>query len=125
MGARRAAPRRGSAPLSQRALCRLDELADGEARGFGPFDGARTKLFVVRRGEAVAAYWDACPHYGDTPMAWRRNEYLNAARDRIVCSSHGAEFDIGSGVCLLGAALGQALKRAPVRVQSGAVVFDA
>ena len=122
MGARRPAARRG--PAAVRTLCQLDELAEGEARGFGPFDGARTKLIVVRRGDTVRAYWDACPHYGGTPMAWRRNEYLNAARDRIVCASHGAEFEIDSGVCLLGAALGTALQRAPVRLEAGTVLFD-
>ncbi len=110
----------------KRVLCPLAALEDGEARGFGPFDGGRTKVVVVRRGEGVRAYWDACPHYGGTPMAWRTNAYLNAARDRIVCASHGAEFDIETGACTLGAALGLSLPPAPVVVDdAGDVVFEA
>lgn len=106
-----------------RYLCRADELAEGEARAFAPNEGSRTKLFLVRWSGRLFAYWDACPHYGDTPMAWRNNAYLNANRDRIVCASHGAEFDIETGRCVLGAALGQALKRAPVEVSAAGEVF--
>jgi len=108
-----------------RLLCPLAALVDGEARGFGPFDESRTKVVVVRRGETVRAYWDACPHYGGTPMAWKTNAYLNAARDRIVCASHGAEFDIDTGHCTLGAALGLSLPPAPVTVdKAGQIVFE-
>lgn len=95
-------------------LCHADDIGEGEARGFAPFPGSREKVFVVRRGGALHAYWDACPHYGGTPMAWRTDAYLNAARDRIVCASHGAEFEIETGHCVKGAALGQCLRRAPV-----------
>lgn len=111
--------------MSARRLCRLAELADGEARGFGPFDGGRSKVVVVRRGPTVKAYWDACPHHGGTPMAWRTDAYLNAARDRIACASHGAEFDIDTGVCTAGAALGLRLPAAPVAVDDeDCIVFE-
>ena len=95
-------------------LCRAEAIGEGEARAFAPFAGSRAKMFVVRRRGRLHAYWDACPHYGDTPMAWRTNAYLNSARDRIVCASHGAEFDIETGVCVKGAALGKCLRKAPV-----------
>ena len=97
-----------------RILGLIDDLREGEARAFGPFDGSRTKAFAIRRGDRLHAYWDACPHYGGTPMAWRTNAYLNAAGDRIVCASHGAEFEIETGRCLHGTALGQSLERAPI-----------
>jgi len=106
-------------------LCRFDELREGEARGFGPFDGSRARAFIVRWHGRLFAYWDACPHYGDTPMAWRTNAYLNAAGDRIVCASHGAEFEIETGRCVFGAALGKSLTPAPIEAtQEGAVVFN-
>jgi nitrite reductase/ring-hydroxylating ferredoxin subunit len=56
-------------------------------------------------------------------MAWRRHAYLNAARDRIVCHAHGAEFEIASGVCTLGPCLGQALWSVPHRVDSDGNVW--
>jgi nitrite reductase/ring-hydroxylating ferredoxin subunit len=106
------------------ALCRFEEIGEGEARAFGPFDQTRRKLFVVRKAGELHSWWDSCPHYAGAPLAWRTNAYLNAARDRIVCAGHGAEFEIETGRCVLGAALGQALTAAPVEVTpDGDVVF--
>jgi nitrite reductase/ring-hydroxylating ferredoxin subunit len=100
--------------LTQRVLCRFDDLAENEARAFETFEGSRRKAFVVRRNGRLFAWWDSCPHQDGSPMAWRTNAYLNAARDRIVCASHGAEFDIETGHCLRGAALGLRLDPAPI-----------
>ena len=60
---------------------------------------------------ATDAYADACPHLG-TPLAWRKDAYLIAMGDRIVCAAHGAQFEIHTGRCTLGPCLGDAL--APV-----------
>ena len=46
-------------------------------------------------------------------MAWRRDAYLNAAGDRIVCAAHGALFEIDSGLCVLGPCLGDRLQALP------------
>jgi nitrite reductase/ring-hydroxylating ferredoxin subunit len=110
-----AAERHRLAGTSVSRLCHLDQLADGVARGFDPGGVGRDTLFCVRRGDRVWIYRDACPHEG-TPMAWRRHAYLNAARDRIVCSAHGAQFEIESGRCTLGPCLGQSLQRVPHRI---------
>jgi nitrite reductase/ring-hydroxylating ferredoxin subunit len=107
-----------------RTLCRFDELSEGEARGFGPFEGARQKVIVVRKGRNLYAYLDACPHYGDTPMAWRTDAYLNACGSHIICASHGSEFEIDSGRCIRGAALGKSLTPVPVEVNvNGEIVI--
>lgn len=95
-------------------LCRLDELPDGDSRGFDPLGTGQDTVFVVRQGDTAYAYRDACPHYGSTPMAWRKDAYLNADRTRIVCSAHGAQFNITSGACTLGPCLGQSLTREPL-----------
>ena len=99
-------------------LARIDDLADPGARGFDPFGAGRDTLFVVRRGTQVCAYRDACPHFGDTPMAWRKDAYLNGDGTRIVCSAHGAQFDIASGECLLGPCLGQRLTPVDIDITS-------
>jgi nitrite reductase/ring-hydroxylating ferredoxin subunit len=97
-------------------LCHADALAEGEARGFDPWrEGRDTVLLVRHRGE-LHGWLDACPHYDGTPMAWRKDAYLNADRSRIVCAAHGAQFDIASGVCTLGPCLGQSLKRIDIAV---------
>jgi nitrite reductase/ring-hydroxylating ferredoxin subunit len=91
-------------------LCREDELAEGESRGFDPWNEGHDTVLLVRYGGSVHGWRDACPHHGGTPMAWRKDAYLNADRTRIVCAAHGAEFDIETGVCTLGPCLGQRLQ---------------
>ena len=95
-------------------LCRLDEIPDGDCRGFDPSGQGRDTVLVVRRGDSLHGWRDACPHLGGAPMAWRKDAYLNAARDRIVCNGHGALFDIATGICTLGPCLGESLQ--PVAV---------
>lgn len=101
-------------------LCDFDQLRDGASRGFNPRGTGRDTMFVVRQGHALYAWLNACPHHGTT-MPWRRHAYLNAAGDRIVCSAHGALFEIDTGRCTLGPCLGQALTRVPVFVRDGEV----
>jgi nitrite reductase/ring-hydroxylating ferredoxin subunit len=97
-------------------LCRLDELPDGESRGFDPWREGQDSVLLVRRAEAVYGWRDACPHHGGTPMAWRKDAYLNADRTRIVCSAHGAQFDIETGACTLGPCLGLSLQAVTLSV---------
>ena len=92
-------------------LARFDDLDDPGSRGFDPAGQGRDTLLLVRRGDEVFAYLDACPHYGGTPMAWRKDAYLNGDGTRIVCHAHGAQFDIATGECLVGPCLGQRLTR--------------
>jgi nitrite reductase/ring-hydroxylating ferredoxin subunit len=99
-------------------LCRVDEIPDGDSRGFDPLGQGRDTVFVVRQGATLHAWRDACPHLHGVPMAWRKDAYLNATRDRIVCSGHGALFDIATGVCTLGPCLGDSLERAAIIVDS-------
>ena len=74
-------------------------------------------VIVVRQGLRLHAYANVCPHDG-VPMAWRKDRYLNAAGDRIVCAAHGALFDIATGVCTLGPCLGDALTPVPLVLQA-------
>jgi nitrite reductase/ring-hydroxylating ferredoxin subunit len=99
-------------------LCRFDDLADGEARGYS-VPGLGRKVVLVRKGGAIFGYLDSCPHYaGGTPMAWKTDAYLDGEGAHIACHSHGALFDIETGDCVLGPCLGQSLTRVPVSISS-------
>lgn len=84
-------------------------MTDGESRGFDPLREGRDTLFIVRHEDRPYAWRNACPHEQAAPLAWRKNAYLDADRTHIVCSAHGAEFEIASGLCILGPCLGQSL----------------
>lgn len=96
-------------------LCHVDDLREGSARGFGAERAGRDRMFLVKHKEHLYAYLNDCPHVPGSPMAWRRDEYLSGDASRIVCSGHGAQFDIASGRCTLGPCLGQSL--APVDLE--------
>lgn len=109
-------------------VAQLGDLPDGQSRGFDPRGRGRDTVFIVRCGETLHAWRDACPHLGNegSPMAWRKDAYLNRDGSRIVCHAHGAQFDPVTGVCVLGPCLGQSLTRVPVRVgQGGEVLLSA
>jgi nitrite reductase/ring-hydroxylating ferredoxin subunit len=106
-----------------RFLCRHADVTEGESRGFDPLDEGRDTIFAVRKSGRLYAYRDACPHYGDTPMAWMKDRYVNADCTRIVCFAHGAEFDVTTGECQVGPCLGQRLEAVEITVTDEGNVF--
>ena len=107
-----------------RALCRLDELQDGDARGFGAPPGGYIGLFAVRRGAEVFVYVNCCPHVG-TALDWAPDRFLSPDGSVIVCATHGAQFGIADGVCVCGPCVGAALESVPVRIEDGVILVPA
>lgn len=105
-------------------LCHIRDVPEGSSRGFDPRGIGQDTVLVVRKGERLHAYADSCPHH-QTPMAWRKDHYLNAAGDRIVCAAHGALFDIDTGQCTLGPCLGDFLTPVPLILQADGEVHIA
>lgn len=110
--------------VSKVVVCALSELVDGGARGFEfqTSEGLR-EGFVVRRGECLVAYRNVCPHLGN-PLNWKPDAFLTRARDQIMCSVHGAVFEIETGLCVGGACLGRSLTAIPVELMGAQVVVD-
>lgn len=101
------------------ALCRIDEIPEGAARGFTiGGDGARLRIFAVRRGDAVHVYVNRCPHVG-TPLNWAPDEFLDREQCHIVCATHGALFRIDDGLCIAGPCQGDRLEPFPIAVREG------
>ncbi len=105
-----------------RVLCRLDEIADGGAKGFPGPPGSFTGLFAVRRGARVFVYENVCPHIG-TSLNLQPDKFLSSDGSLVVCVTHGAEFRIEDGACVSGPCLGERLTALPVRIVDGAVVL--
>jgi nitrite reductase/ring-hydroxylating ferredoxin subunit len=77
----------------------------------------------VREGDKVFAYVNRCPHAGH-PLNIGPNDFLTADCTHIVCNSHGATFEIASGLCIAGPCVGAGLEKIPIRLESGLVVID-
>ena len=103
-----------------RCLGRLDAIPDGGTKGFGPAKGGFTGLFAVRRGETAMIYVNACPHLG-VPLDWAPDRFLSSDGTRIICSMHGAEFDIATGLCTAGPCRGDSLEAVAFTLADGEI----
>jgi len=107
-----------------RVLCSLAELQPTGSHGFAVGEGDwPLRGFVVRRGQHVHAYVNHCPHAG-FPLNWRPDAFLAPQAPLILCSMHGALFEIETGACVSGPCVGVGLRTLPVRVERGYVMLD-
>lgn len=108
-------------PSAGTVLCCVDALSDPGARGFvfGK-GGEQIDLFVVRRGNEIRAYLNSCPHIG-TPLETLTDRFLTFDNQMILCSTHGAQFTIDDGLCVMGPCKGQSLTPIATEVVDGEV----
>jgi len=105
-------------------VCQFDELDDPGSKEFRigegdwPFRG-----FVVRERDDVFAYQNYCVHAGH-PLNWKPDSFLTPDGSQIICSSHGAAYDIKSGVCVAGPCPGKKLRVLDVEIREGMVIVQ-
>jgi len=105
-------------------LCRFDDLQDPGSRGVSLRQGDRQlDLLVVRKGQAVYAYINSCPHTG-SPLDWNEHEFLSLDRRYIQCAMHAALFRVMDGLCISGPCTGASLTAIAVAVEAGLVVVS-
>ncbi|ABL69760.1 MULTISPECIES: Rieske (2Fe-2S) protein [Paracoccus] len=78
----------------------------------------RFPLLLVRLGEGIRAYVNACPHQY-LPLDHRGDQIVSADGTRLMCTAHGAMFDIASGEAVQGADCG--LDAVPLAISGGKV----
>jgi nitrite reductase/ring-hydroxylating ferredoxin subunit len=104
-------------------VCRADEIAEGQARGFVIGEGAvRRDVILVRRDGVFRAYVNSCPHQG-TPLETFPDRFLSSDGKLLICSTHGARFRVGDGLCVSGPCLGKSLQAIACVVVDGAVAI--
>lgn len=89
-------------------LCHQEQLHEGSAKGFDPWNQGRdTVIALVWQGD-VRVYRNRCPHL-DVTMQYRKDRFMSGDGQHIVCFAHGALFEPRNGHCVLGPCLGQSL----------------
>ncbi|WDM59373.1 Rieske 2Fe-2S domain-containing protein [Pseudomonas sp. NEEL19] len=121
MGARRPTSERRLIVLI--ALFRLEELADGCARGLDPSQSGKDTLFALRSGGEVQLYRNSCPHL-DVPLQYRKDRYMSADGSKIICYAHGAQFLPKNGLCVYGPCIGERLTAVPWIERGGWMMVD-
>ncbi len=103
------------------AVGRLDELTDPGCREFAigegdwPFRG-----FVVRHGDKIYAYQNFCKHVGHQ-LNWMPDSFLTKDHSAILCASHGAQYEIDTGLCFRGPCIGKSLTVVDVEIRHGVI----
>ena len=102
-------------------LCGLADLAATGAKGItlGEWPDAR-EFIVVCDGETIRAYKNRCPHNSGT-LETVPDRFLDADREHLVCSTHGARFRIEDGTCISGPCRGEGLTVVAITVIAGEV----
>ena len=95
----------------------FDDLSEGWVEGA---TAGETRLILLRSGDAVSAYRDACPHEG-FPLS----ETGTIEGGVLICNKHLWEFDVATGKHISRLDRPECnLKRYPVRVVEGIVEVD-
>lgn len=108
----------------QRAVQRI-ALADipegGAIAAQLPSSTGGFEIILVRVGDRVLGYHNACPHAGRR-LDWAPGRFL-IDREHLVCAAHGAMFRIDSGSCTAGPCRGSGLVPIALRVEDGVVLL--
>ena len=102
---------------------RICALAELEATGAKEFEYGNPRQywgFVVRAGDGVRAYVNACPHVG-LPLNLSGDHFFDTDGALLLCQMHGALFRPEDGVCVSGPCEGEGLKALKVEIRDGAV----
>eukprot|EP00466_Bigelowiella_natans_P014828 jgi/Bigna1/126113/aug1.2_g821 len=126
-------------------LCNLQDVKDNEAKGIevpfirvkhflspestkllkrkkDPEEEVSVPLIVARKGAVAYGYINKCPH-ARLPLEWFPDRFMSEDNEFLQCSSHGALFEVETGLCVGGPCVGKSLMRLPLTVNDGEEVF--
>lgn len=105
-------------------LCRTEELQDPGTTNVVLGKGEdELDIVIVKAGGKPHAYINCCPHEF-IPLETFPNHFLTEDRRQLVCSGHGALFDLATGLCTHGPCAGRALDRLRITECDGMIYLD-
>ena len=109
--------------MKDKKLCNISDIDDGDSAAFTIDVGGKPKMVLaVRKDDNVFVYLNSCPHTGG-PLDIRAGKFLTKEKKHILCSTHGALFNIENGFCVFGPCKSSFLEAMPVTVQDGKVLI--
>jgi len=100
-------------------ICPENALGDDQSKGFSV---GGLSLVLVKKEGVVYAYENRCPHLGIN-LEYMEDQFLDLDKAFIVCSNHGALFEIDTGSCVVGPCKGQSLRRVAVEIVDGNIAL--
>jgi nitrite reductase/ring-hydroxylating ferredoxin subunit len=108
-----------AAPAPGTAICALDKVTGVHSLTIQTEKGC-FPLLVLRAGDDLRAYVNACPHQY-LPLDYSGDNLLSADGTKLLCSVHGARFDIRTGEAIDGADCG--LDAVPIENANGMLII--
>jgi len=93
-------------------ICHISELPKSGSKGFTI---NKLVFFAVHDRNDLHLYVNRCPHLGTT-LEFMPDRFLSHDRRHILCSTHGALFEIKSGRCIHGPCQGDYLQKLDYRI---------
>jgi nitrite reductase/ring-hydroxylating ferredoxin subunit len=110
-------------PSNTTKICNLGDIKDNNSIGLSTkINGALKKLIVVRSGRNTFVYLNSCPHIG-APLDLRPGQFFSHNKDNIICSTHGALFQIRTGLCIFGPCKDKYLKAIPICIEDNEIFY--
>jgi len=94
-------------------LIATDVLQTLKSKGFEIND---KKVFAVFKDDEYFVYENKCPHLG-IDLEFLPDQFLDADNALIICSTHGALFEIQTGYCVSGPCQGEHLQLIESKVE--------
>jgi len=84
---------------------------------------ARVAGFLVNDGGRFHAYVNRCRHM-PTPLDFICDQFVSEDGRHLMCYTHGALYERGTGLCVSGPCEGESLYRLPVCIDQGDVLVS-
>lgn len=112
-------PRR---PIEPVVVASVGAVPPGQTRKFTlTFGDREEEAFVLNHGGRLCAYLNRCRHVPMT-LDWVENQFLTEDGRFILCATHGAIFEPGTGECVDGPPRGKRLLRVELAVDGDQVL---
>lgn len=105
---------------TERLICSSEALVE-QSRGVRfalPERGDRVTGFVVRYNGRPHGYQNSCAHV-PVELDWQQGEFFDLTGHYLICATHGAHYDPGTGYCVMGPCKGKSLQRLEVKECDG------
>ena len=102
-------------------VCPEDAITLTTAKEFTlTYQGGNIDIFVVNWSNVFYAYRNSCPHTGVT-LNWLAGQFFDYEQKYLQCATHGALFEVQTGLCLRGPCAGASLSALAVHKEDGAL----
>lgn len=110
---------------NQRLICQSTALIEREngVRFPLPEMGERMTGFVVRMHGRAYGYVNRCAHV-PVELDWEEGNFFDLSRTYLICSTHGAHYEINTGRCAMGPCKGKFLNPLKIVEHDGNIYLE-